>query len=96
MRTGNGTVVKAHQAYNRGGWAEVKVTRGHRPKGSGRLLSAAEESEVQRLIQDRTPDQLKMNYALWTIEESFGSRISSFEGAHFWTKRTHFRQNVGT
>ena len=61
-----GTVVKAHQAYCRGGWAAVKVVRGHRPKGSGRLLSEAEESEVQRLIQDRTPDQLKMNYALWT------------------------------
>jgi transposase len=61
-----GTVVKAHQAYCRGGWAAVKVTRGHRPMGSGRLLSEPEESEVQRLIQDRTPDQLKMNYALWT------------------------------
>jgi transposase len=61
-----GTVVKAHQAYCRGGWPAVKVTRGHRPKGSGRLLSEAEEYEVQRLIQDRTPDQLKMNYALWT------------------------------
>ena len=61
-----GTVVKAHQAYNRGGWAEVKVTRGHRPMGSGRLLSETEECEVQRLIQDRTPDQLKMKYALWT------------------------------
>jgi transposase len=61
-----GTVVKAHQAYCRGGWGSVKVKRGHRPIGSGRLLSEAEESEVQRLIQDRTPDQLKMNYALWT------------------------------
>jgi transposase len=44
----------------------VKVKRGHRPKGSGRLLSAREEQEVQWLIQDRTPDQLKMSYALWT------------------------------
>src|ERR1035437_1954851 len=61
-----GTVVKAHQAYCRGGWTAVKVTRGHRPKGAGRLLAEAEEREVQRLIQDRTPDQLKMNYALWT------------------------------
>ncbi len=40
--------------------------RGYRPKGSGRLLSPNEEQEVQRLIQDRTPEQLKMNYALWT------------------------------
>jgi transposase len=60
------TVMRAQRAYEREGWAAVKVKRGHRPKGSGRLLSAVEESEVQWLIQDRTPDQLKMNYALWT------------------------------
>ena len=60
------TVMRAHRAYEQGGWAAVKVKRGHRPKGSGRLLSPQEEQEVQWLIQDRTPDQLKMNYALWT------------------------------
>jgi transposase len=60
------TVMSAQRAYEQGGWAAVKVKRGHRPKGSGRLLSAKEEQEVQWLIQDRTPDQLKMNYALWT------------------------------
>jgi transposase len=60
------TVMSAQRAYERGGWAAVKVKRGHRPKGSGRLLSSVEETEVQWLIQDRTPDQLKMNYALWT------------------------------
>jgi len=60
------TVMSAQRAYEKGGWAAVKVKRGHRPKGAGRLLSTSEEQEVQRLIQDRTPDQLKMNYALWT------------------------------
>lgn len=76
------TVVKAHQAYLRGGWAAVKVKHGHRPKGSGCLLSADEEKEVQWLIQDRTPDQLKMSYALWTrqavselIEVRYGVRL---------------------
>ena len=76
------TVVKAHQAYRRGGWAAVKVKHGHRPKGSGCLLAAAEEWEVQGLIQDRTPDQLKMNYALWTrqavselIDHRYGIRL---------------------
>lgn len=34
--------------------------------GTGRTLSAEQEREVQRLIRDRTPDQLKMVYALWT------------------------------
>jgi transposase len=40
-------------------------------------LSEAEESEVQVLIQDRTPDQLKMSYALWTrqaVSELIASR----------------------
>ena len=60
------TVMHAQRGYERGGWPAVKIKRGHRPKGSGRLLSPEEEREVQRLIQDRTPDQLKMNYALWT------------------------------
>ena len=60
------TVMRSHRAYEQGGWAAVKVKRGHRPKGSGRLLSPEEEQAVQWLIQDRTPDQLKMNYALWT------------------------------
>ena len=77
-----GTVMKAHRAYGRGGWAAVKVKHGHRPKGSGRLLSQAEESEVQWVIQDRTPDQLKMDYALWTrqavselIDVRYGIRL---------------------
>jgi transposase len=54
-----------------------------RPKGSGRQLSAEQERQVQRLIQDRTPDQLEMSYALWTrqavtelIEARFGIRLT--------------------
>ena len=76
------TVVKAHQAYRRGGWAAVKVKHGHRPKGSGCLLAPEQAREVQGLIQDRTPDQLKMGYALWTrqavgelIEARYGIRL---------------------
>jgi hypothetical protein len=40
------------------------------------------EKQVQWLIRDRTPDQLKMNYALWTrqavselIEARWGLRL---------------------
>lgn len=60
------TVMHSHRAYEEGGWAAVKVKRGYRTTGLGRLLSAEQEQAVQWLIQDRTPDQLKMNYALWT------------------------------
>lgn len=51
--------------------------------GSGRTLSAAQEREVQRLIRDRTPDQLKMVYALWTrqavaqlIRDRYGIKLA--------------------
>jgi hypothetical protein len=47
------------------------------------LLLAEEEKQVQWLIQDRTPDQLKMSYALWTrqavselIEARFAIRLA--------------------
>ena len=60
------TVIAAVKAYEAGGWKAVDVDRGGRPVGSGRTLSAEQEREVQRLIRDRTPDQLKMVYALWT------------------------------
>ena len=60
------TVIAALKAYEEGGWQAVEVDRGGRPEGSGRALSAEQEREVQRLIRDRTPDQLKMVYALWT------------------------------
>jgi transposase len=60
------TVTAAVKVYRAGGWRAVDVDRGGRPVGSGRTLRAEQEREVQRLIRDRTPDQLKMVYALWT------------------------------
>ena len=60
------TVWAAVKAYRQGGWPAVKVRHGHRPQGAGRALSGEQEREVQRLIRDHVPDQLKMNYALWT------------------------------
>jgi len=39
-----------------------------RPVGSGRLLSSGQEQAIQRLLIDKTPDQLKLRYALWTRE----------------------------
>ncbi|MGD0801928.1 MAG: IS630 family transposase [Terracidiphilus sp.] len=60
------TVWGAVKAYRQGGWPAVKVRHGHRPQGAGRALSPHQEREVQRLIRDHVPDQLKMNYALWS------------------------------
>jgi hypothetical protein len=60
------TVIAAVKAYEAGGWNTVDVDRGGRPVGSGRMLSVEQAREVQRLIRDRTPDELKMVCALWT------------------------------
>ena len=77
------TVIAAVKAYQTGGWKAVDVDRGGRPVGSGRTLSAEQEREVQRLIRDRTPDQLKMVYALWTrqavtelIRDRYGIKLA--------------------
>lgn len=53
-----------------------------RQQGDGRVLDADQETLVRKLITDKTPDQLKMPYALWTrtavaqlIEQRFGIRL---------------------
>lgn len=59
------TVNQAWQRYKAGGWKAIRVWKTGRPPGLGRILTMEQEKETQRLIRDRTPDQLKMPYALW-------------------------------
>ena len=47
------------------------------------MLTVEQEKKIQRLIQDRTPDQLKLAYALWTrqavselIDATYGIRLT--------------------
>ena len=77
------TVIAAVKAYRAGGWGAVDVERPGRPEGSGRTLTAEQEREVRQLIRDRTPDQVKMPYALWSrtavgelIEQRYGIRLA--------------------
>jgi len=44
----------------------LRDTPGDRAFGDGRRLDAAQEAQVRKLITKRTPDQLKMVYALWS------------------------------
>ena len=59
------TVMAAHRAYLAGGWAAVNVKPRGRKRGEGRQLTLEQEAEIRRLICDKTPDQLKMGFALW-------------------------------
>lgn len=65
-----GEIVGVH-ADTVGRWLKLdkknlKVNRGGRKTGESRCLSADQEKQIQSKIIDKTPDQLKMSYALWT------------------------------
>ena len=56
------------QKYTKGGSKAVALgTRGRR-HGQKRTLTAGQERELQRLLVDKTPDQLTFPFALWTRE----------------------------
>ena len=59
------TVMSAHRAYLAGGWSAVNVKPRGRKRGEGRQLTPEQEAEIRQLICDKTPDQLKMGFALW-------------------------------
>ena len=68
--------------FESGGWSAVKPSLRGRARGDGRVLSAAQESTIQRLIIDARPEQLKMDFGLWSraavgqlIEQEFGIKL---------------------
>ena len=78
-RTGVFDICKRHEAA---GAKALRDAPSGRKTGDGRLLDAAQEATVRKLITDKTPDQLKMPYALWTraavaqlIEHRFDIRL---------------------
>ena len=53
------------RAFKKNGCIPKEKTRG-RKKGEKRSLSIEQEKEIQRIIIDKTPDQMKLGFALWT------------------------------
>jgi transposase len=51
--------------YKQGGIPSVKQNVMGRPKGSNHKLTTEQEKEIQKLITDKTPEQLKFKFALW-------------------------------
>ena len=62
-RTGVFDICRRHEA---GGAAALKDAVGGRKVGDKRLLTAPQEKAMRKFIEDKTPDQLKLPYALWT------------------------------
>jgi len=69
--------------YEGGGYGALKPTPRGRESGQGRTLTAEQEAVIQRTICDKRPEQLKMEFALWSraavrqlIEQEFGVKLA--------------------
>jgi transposase len=60
------TVGRWIKKYRAGGLKALLARIRGRREGSGRRLSPTQEAMVQKQLVDKTPDQLKLCYALWT------------------------------
>jgi len=52
--------------YRHGGMRALRLRRRGRRKGACRTLTPERERDLKRMIIDKTPEQLKMPFALWT------------------------------
>ena len=53
-------------AYQKGGHEAIVPQKSGRKPGTGALLTKQQEKEIRSIIIDRTPDQVRMSYVLWT------------------------------
>ena len=76
------TVRQWRQHWREHGMRSLLADERGRECGEGRILDAAQEKTIQKLIADKLPDQLKLPFALWTraavaqlIEARFGLKL---------------------
>lgn len=62
------TVGEWIKAWKASGESGLKAKSPGRPAGTGCRLSATHVATIKRLVTDKTPDQLKFPFALWTRE----------------------------
>jgi transposase len=76
------TVRSTIDLFETGGWSAIRPAVRGRARGDGRVLSGAQEDTIQRMIIDKRPEQLKMDFSLWSraavgqlIEHEFGIKL---------------------
>jgi transposase len=69
------TVRNWSRDYKNGGNKALRIKNRGRKEGEKRTLSLEQEEQVQRFIQDKCPEQLKLPFALWT-RQAVGQLIS--------------------
>jgi len=89
-------VRKAIDLYEAGGMAALKPKPRGKKSGEGRILTPDQEAHIQKLIVEKRPEQLKMEFALWTraavgqlIEAEFKIKLS-VRGVGKYLKRWGF------
>ena len=60
------TVRAAIDLFDAGGWSAIRPALRGRARGDGRVLSQVQQAAIQRLSIDKRPEQLKMNFSLWS------------------------------
>jgi len=74
-----GHASKIWQSYKKEGSKAIKLGRRGRRTGEKRTLTTEQEGQLKRALIDKTPDQFKLAFALWTrdavkllIKQRFG------------------------
>ena len=68
--------------FEGGGWSAIRPALRGRSRDDGRVLSQVQEDTIQKMIIDKRPEQLKMDFHLWSraavgqlIEQEFGIKL---------------------
>lgn len=79
--------------FEAGGWSAIRPALRGRARGDGRVLSVAQEGAIQRMIIDKRPEQLKMDFSLWSraavgqlIEQEFGIKLQARSVGKYLTR----------